>query len=306
MPRPLRRLLSKKRHGHAFAAACTVLASLIVAALLAARPGHAAEVSRRGNPGPLTIAILDLADASDLAPVKAPESSRAAWRTSFGSERQNEPEVKPVTADTPFAALAESDAVLIQGVKAAAPLRRLFPPRTWRLIVSRSIISPGDPEATKTERIDLPAATAIAVKAKQTLRVTARAHALRLDDPAALDQSRTSEQTATATAVRLVDRGRTLWLASVALPASCTTDATAPCPARQELEAWREAKRGAGEATLVGGRLIGPAAADTGPKSACPSHRIESDLPPQALPAADSTRQPEPATGCISIVRIGG
>lgn len=306
MPRPQRRRLSKKRHGRTFVTAHPVLVSLLVGPLLATpHPAHAAEISRRGAPGPLTIAILDLAEASDLAPVKAPEPSRAAWRTSFGSERQNEPEVKPVTADTPFAALAESDAVLIQGVKAAAPLRRLFPPRTWRLIVSRRLVSPGDPEGGETVRADLPAATAIAVKAKQTLRVTARAHALRLDD-AAPDQSQPNDQIAAATAVRLVDRGRTLWLASVTLPPSCAADTAAPCRARQELEAWREAKRGAGEATLVGGRLIGPATADAQSKTACLSHRIESDLKPEALSAPGSSKQPEPATGCISIVRIGG
>jgi hypothetical protein len=296
----------------------------------ASNPVTAAEVSRRPQPLALTIAILDLAEAPDLSPAPPPEPVRPAWRTSFGSERQTETEIKPDAGSGPLAALADSDAVLIQGVKAAAPLRRLFPPRTWRLIVSRRIIKPDDATAVAgadATSADLPAATAIAVKARQSLRVTARALALRLDltppptddetadtspeaaVPATTPSSIPASTSAAATAVRLVERGRTLWIASVALPASCGNGGEpAQCPAWTELEAWRSAKRGAGEATLIGGRLLGKktAAPEAQTPQACVLHGIESDLQSQILPPPEAIRVSQTGTGCISIARIGG
>lgn len=295
-------------------------------AVISCEPIYAAEVSSRPPPIGLTIAILDLAEAPSLAPVAPPQPVRPAWRTSFGSERQNETETKADAGGGLLGTLANSDVVLIQGVKAAAPLRRLFPPRTWRLIVSRRIITPEDlantdattpADATTsadTTSAELPAVTAIAVKARQSLRVTARALALRLDDAAEnTDTAATVSNTATrtlaaATAIRLVDRGRTLWLASVALPASCGNGNPTPCPAWTELDAWRAAKRGAGEATLIGGRL--PGKNSTAPSAetpqACVSHGIASDLQSQILPPAEVAQLSQTATGCILIARIGG
>jgi hypothetical protein len=294
-------------------------------AVISCEPISAAEVSSRPPPVGLTIAILDLAEAPGLAPVASPEPVRPAWRTSFGSERQNEPETKAEAGGGLLGTLANSDVVLIQGVKAAASLRRLFPPRTWRLIVSRRIITPDDlanadpttpadaTTPTEVTSAELPAVTAIAVKARQSLRVTARALALRLDDATENKQAATVANTATgtpaaATAIRLVDRGRTLWLASVALPASCGNGSSAPCPAWAELDAWRAAKRGAGEATLIGGRLPGknPTAPSAETPQACVAHGIESDLQSQILPPAEAIQLSQTGTGCISIVRIDG
>lgn len=280
----------------------------------AAAPALAAEVSRRPAPTALTVAILDLAEAPDLAPPPRPEPQRPAWRTTFGSERQSEPERKLDPGSGPLAAIAGSDAVLIQGVKAAAELRRLFPPRTWRLIVSRQLAAPdaaAGPEAD-TLSADLPAATAIAVKARQTLRVTARTLALRLDATGSGDEpsETASPSGAAATAVRLVERGRALWIASVALPPSCHREAgeSDRCPAWSGLEAWRATKRESGEATLIGGRLAGKnpiePAAET--PQACRSHRIETDLQSQILPPAETIPLSQSGTGCISIVRVGG
>jgi hypothetical protein len=307
-----------------FAVRASVRAALAATslAICAADPVAAAEVSRRPQPIGLTVAILDLAEAPGLAPVAPREPTRPAWRTSFGSERQTEIEKKAETGKGPLAALANSDAVLIQGVKSAAPLRRLFPPRTWRLIVSHRIVTSEDTANAVVASEELPAATAIAVKARKSLRVTARARALRLDEPPAstasdndspdtpvtAPTSPTSLPATSATAVRLVERGRTLWLASVALPASCGASPSAQCPARAELEAWRSAKRGAGEATLVGGRLAEKntttPTAET--PQACMSHGIVSDLKSEIVPHDEVIPLSQTSTGCISIVRVGG
>jgi hypothetical protein len=276
----------------------------LACAALFAVPAPAQETARHSYPAHgLTVAILDLAEVQELAP--PPQSaSHTAWRTSFGSERQTEREVKMRAGYGPLAALASSDAVLIQGVKAAAPLRRLFPPREWRLIVSRRIIAPDDPLVRTTASTELPAATAIAVRASADLRVTARTLALRLEDPAAVVAA-ASDLPAAATAVRLLDRGRTLWIASVALPPSC---GVGPCLARDSLDAWRRSKRASGEVTLVGGRMIGSPAsgADGGLSARCPSHGIDSDLEWRLIPQSNDKHSPDGSTGCISIVALGG
>ncbi len=251
------------------------------------------------NPDGLKVAILDLAELPEFAP-PPPEAHKTAWRTSFGSERQTEREIKITAGQGPLAALAGIDAVLIQGVKAAAPLRRMFPPSAWRLIVSRRIIAPNDP-ATQTSRgTELPAATAIAVKANPTLRVTARVLSLRLD------QDAHGGEPAAATAVRLSDAdGRVMWLASVALPSSCD-GRDVPCPALQGLEAWRKSHRDAGEPSLVGGRL---AIARTPIKvkhvsSACDVHAIEADLRWKPLGEQKAENPDATSAGCISIVQL--
>lgn len=282
------------------------LTGVALATLLAAGPVYA-EPPRDARTGGLTVGILDLAAAPGLMPRRPAPAERPAWRTSFGSERTTEAP-PPVPASDPLAALATTDAVLIQGVKAAAPLRRFFPPRTWRLIVSRKIIPPDahDPLMTRAE---LPAATAIAVKARQTLRVTARAHALRLDAVGQGAIEPAAELPAAATAIRLVEGGRTLWLASVALPPSCG-DGEEICAARRNLDAWREAQRGRGELTVVGGRMIARPAEAAAPTdeppsaAACTSHGIDSDFDWQTLPTTGETISPDAQTGCIVIVRL--
>jgi hypothetical protein len=278
----------------------------LLAPLAVATPAFSEEP---GGPEPargLTIAILDLAEIPDLMPRPAAETRRPAWRTTFGSERESPPEVKAHAAAGPIAALGETDAVLIQGVQAAAPLRRLFPPRTWRLIVSRKVLSLSDPVGLRTVRSDLPPSTAIAVRAHQNLRVTARALTLRLE-PSPPGQP-PGDTEAAATAVRLVDRGgRTLWLASVALPASCSTE-DPPCTALGTLDAWRQDKLRNGEPTVIGGRISvrAPPKAETADaaSAACSSHTIESDLAWHRLPPRSGPDSSQDTKGCVEIVRL--
>lgn len=278
--------------------------SAAIAAALTAPAALAGGSGPAPAPGGLTIAILDLAEVPALAPPKPVSADQSAWRTSFGSERKSEPKVKGASPDSPLAAIAEADAVLIQGVHAAAPLRRLFPPRTWRLIVSRGLASASN-SARGTNAGD-PTITAIAIKARPDLRVTARSAGLLLEarDAPESDPAGTPPPT-TATAVRLMDAGRAIWLASVALPAGCS-DASG-CTAREQLNAWRETKRGDGELTVIGGRthveLAGPApAGDTPP--ACAAHGIDADAPWQSVPVPAGETPPNAASGCITMIRL--
>lgn len=253
--------------------------------------------------GGLTVAIVDLREIPDLAPPSPPEERRPAWRTTFGSERQTRREIKTGIERTALAPVADADVVLIQGVKAGAPLRRLFQPRFWRLIVSRNVLSPTDPVGFRTVRSDRPFTTAIAVKARKDLRITARAFALALHD--AEDDRDPDRSDAAATAIRLSDQeGRTVWLASVVLPASCTTE-DPPCPALEKLDAWRQEKKNDGTPVLIGGRMTSLEAARMEKSGPCTSHTIESDLAWERLTAKTGENSSEVGTGCISIVRLG-
>jgi len=282
---------------------------LLLATLLAflshAAPASAggAEAEPTASAG-LTIGILDLADVPELAPRPVPEVSRPAWRTTFGSERETRPEIASA-AVTPIPSLADTDVVLIQGVQAAAPLRRLFPPRFWRLVVSRRVLSSKDNVGFRTVRV-LPPTTAVAVKARQDLRITARDFSLRLEDTSADSQGGADE--GVATAVRVTDRGRTLWLASFSLPTACSSE-DPPCAALEGLDAWRQAKAKAGEATVIGGRIRGaPAAPDQAKTVArpsdCGSHTIDSDLTWLRVPASAEENSEAHGTACISIIRL--
>jgi hypothetical protein len=287
--------------------AARCLAALVALAFPSLIASAAEEQQGAAAPGDgVTIAILDLREIPELAPKPQPEERRPAWRTTFGSERETQPEIKSAIGSAALAPVAGVDAVLIQGVKASAPLRRLFPPRDWRLVVSRRVLSPTDPVGFRTVRSDLPFTTAIAVKARKDLRITARAFALALDG---MERHREPDQSdPAATAVRLVDAGgRTFWLASIALPASCGAE-DPPCPAFGRLDAWREEKLKAGEPTLIGGRMTAraaPHAENSGGKEAtCTSHTVESDLAWERVALEDGENSSEVGTGCISIVRL--
>jgi hypothetical protein len=251
--------------------------------------------------GGLTVAIVDLREIPALAPPSPPEERTPAWRTTFGSERQTRPEVRTGIERTALAPVADADVVLIQGVKASAPLRRLFQPRFWRLIVSRRVLSATDPVGFRTVRSDLPFTTAIAVKARRDLRITARTVALALHGA---ESDGTPDQSgAAATAVRLSDQdGHTVWLASIALPASCTAE-DPPCPALAKLDAWRQERKRDGTPVLIGGRMIARPVTDGNP--ACASHTIESDLAWERRTSAIGENPSEVGTGCISIIRLG-
>ncbi len=276
------------------------LSPLIAAAPVAAGDGlRSADAAADG----LVVAIVDLREMSGPAPAPTtPVVRQPAWRTTFGAERESRPGIVTEVEAAALRPLAGTDVVLIQGVEAGTALRRLFPPSEWRLVVSRTILSPTDPVGFRTVRSDRPPTTAIAVRARQDLRVTARTPTLALAAPAPA-----GVPDAAATAVRLLDgRGRAVWLASIMLPAACSHE-DPPCPALDRLDAWRHEKLKDGEPVLVGGRMaahvpVAPTA--DGERAPCASHMIETDLAWERLSVPPGANAPQAGANCLSAVRL--
>jgi hypothetical protein len=278
--------------------ALSVVLALALSTLLAASPAVAQDPS---TPPGLTVAILDPAEVPELAPWFTPDERNPTWRTTFGSEREAQHEMSASFGEGLLSDLSGVDVVLLQGVHAAAPLRRLFPPRAWRLIISRNILAAGDPSELGTGPTDLQAGAAIAVKVSKDLRLTGRSLTLRLPKPGAVADD-TDSSVAT---VRLTAGGRTFWLGSIALPPSCSVE-DPPCPTLQTLDAWRDEKRRKREPALIGGRIAAqPAPATTAETPvSCASYSIDSDLLWQRVPRQEAGNSSSNTTRCISVIRV--
>jgi hypothetical protein len=185
-------------------------------------------------PSRLKIASWDLSEVPHLMPPLPATEQAASWRTSFGSERRSEAASKPVPASS-NSPVPDADIILLQGVSDVAALRRLLPPRQWRLVVSRwvSTAPPG-------------AMTAVAIRARRGLRITGR-------EPA-FEVAISEHAPASATAVRIADGTRMLWLLSVSLDDACAASKD-PCVARDRVAQWQQGKRGGGVLAIVGGHL---------------------------------------------------
>lgn len=199
-------------------------------------------------PERLRIATWDLTTATAAGVLKLPETSKAVWRTTFGAERRNE--VKPSFDPTNI----DADVILLQGVTNVREVRRFFPARAWRVVVSRQILTP---EAAAEGHSQNPTTgpvtptTAIAIRLRRGLRVATQEHLLALAEAAPGSGS----TPAAGVAVRLINFGRTVWVASAALEAACTSPA-ARCPANEALANWVKGKSAAADQTVVvGGRL---------------------------------------------------
>ena len=270
----------------------SALGALAAAALLLqpflVRPLHAEEAV---PPARLTIASWDMSEAPDLEPQdKRPSKQR--WRTTFGSERRTE---SPPAASRP---MIDADAVLLQGVADLTALRRLFPARIWRLVVSRHMLWPLDgPRSSSPNDVTEVPATAIVVRYREGLRVVAQEH---LDDLAAAGAGATEPPGPGATAACILDRGRKLWLLSVSLPASCS--AGPHCPARDRLAKWQQEKRERGEPIFVGGRLVH--GRRPLPQPPCADQSIETEGWQPPLRARGSVSDPRQDIGCIALLRL--
>ena len=180
--------------------------------------------------------------------------------------------------------------MLLQGVTDPKFLRRLFPAREWRLVVSREMFR----SAAESDPV-----TAVAVRAREGLRVTGREYLL---DPASEGASAPATDVAAPTAVRLSDRGHSVWLLSVALSSGCSPRGT-PCPAREKIDAWQKAKGAAGERIITGGTFAG-AGVIVLPPPPCFQQSIEASLAGSGRPVLKGKAQEQKGLGCLAVLDV--
>lgn len=264
--------------------------------------GLAATAAARAEPagesvtpveGQLTLLSVDVRTLPG-ALARQPEADAPRWRTSFGSERRSETSAaKPTTS-------VDADIVLLQGVTDVRALRRWFPAGQWRVIASRQLIARIGPNAPEA---DAPAAdtaipvpsTAIAVRLRRGLRLTAQNHLPELAD--ALGQG-PAAPSAAGTAVRVMIDNRETWAISVHLPDGCASG----CPGRQALQRWHDARSNENIRRVTGG-MFEPA---TGPvkSSACARFGLRLDPPPPPPRPSFTPASLTPDLGCAAAVTV--
>jgi hypothetical protein len=259
--------------------------------LLAAGPSAAEEAIRSPS---LRVASWNVSEATQLMAPRRTELARPSWRTTFGSERHTE-RTQAVEATT-----LDADAVLLQGVTDVPLLRRLFPARDWRLVVSRQLLLAGNRiDGSPADAAAVQPVTAVAVRNRKGLRITGREHLLDLGVPAA---DTAGPAPAAPTAVRISDGGHEVWVVSVALPEPCSAGAV-DCAPRDRLATWHESKRETGQAIVTGGRFQNgrtPAL----PAPACSHQAIETDLQHTDTQSPRSEGVERQGMGCVASIEL--
>jgi hypothetical protein len=233
----------------------------------------------RPPPGPLKIMSWNVATSPYAIAMRKIKSSAPAWRTSFGSERRTIDAPPP-----PQSALIDADVVLLQGITNPRALRRLFPARNWRLIFSRRALETLPKGSVFTAPVSSVEVEAVAIRFRDGLRVLNRGQDI--DDlPSASPESATPASVmvpaaaaiqppvnpaSPGLAVKVIDRGRTLWLASIALENACSAAGNADCAKAVLLARWRTRRMEDGESVVAGGRMHSDASA-----TACVTQGIE-------------------------------
>jgi hypothetical protein len=249
--------------------------------------------------GALRIVSWDLSTLPAMEGGRADKESQASWRTSFGSERSTAPE--SLTGGARYD--LKADVILLQGISDATLLRRyFFPARDWHLIVSRQkltdVAMQADPASAAV------GITGVAIRVREGLRITAREYYPRIGGE---QLSEPNAGLLAGTAVRVSDRGRTVWLASFAVPPDCT-ETPSSCTARARLSEWQQSKREREEAVVVGGMLAPstPGSAATAPSqsSECERQRLNSNLESSNLPNVTEDDLAGPGSGCAVAIDL--
>jgi hypothetical protein len=259
------------------------LACLAAAAHARAEPA-AAPTAPVGDDDQLTILSVDVRTLPGTI-ARAPQAEAPRWRTSFGSERRSEAAIaKPTTS-------VDADIVLLQGVTDVPALRRWFPAGQWRVVASRQLIASaaGDNTARPVP------STAVAVRLRRGLRVTAQSHLPELADSLGRGPDTPS---AAGTAVRVNLANRQTWALSVHLPEACPSD----CPGHQVLQRWH-ADRASENVRRVTGGLFQPG--PTGAKSSvCGQFGLRLDPPPPPPRPSFTPASLMPEMGCAAAVSV--
>lgn len=220
---------------------------------------------------------------------RKPEADIPSWRTSFGSERRSD-----IAASKPATGV-DADIVLLQGVTDVPALRRWFPAGQWRVVASRQLITRTVTDAPVTGAIEPIPSTAIAVRLRRGLRITAQTHLAELAD--ALGKG-PDAPTAAGTAVRVMIANRQTWAVSVHLPENCTPG----CPGREALQRWHDA-RASEDVRRVTGGLFEPLSAPAN-TSVCGQFGLRLDPPPPPPRPSFTLATLTPDLGCAAAVSV--
>lgn len=222
---------------------------------------------------------------------RKPEDDSPRWRTSFGSERRSD------TATSKPATGVDADIVLLQGVTDVPALRRWFPAGQWRVVVSRQLITRAVADAPHTGAIEPIPSTAIAVRLRRGLRITAQTHLAELAN--ALGKG-PDALTAAGTAVRVMMANRQTWAVSVHLPESCSVG----CPGRDALQRWHDARASEDVRRVTGGLFEPVSATATTNTSVCGQFGLRLDPPPPPPRPSFTLATLTPELGCAAAVTV--
>ena len=228
--------LGQKLHRGARYHAYLVLA--VVALCLASRSSIAE------GPPSLQIATWDVSQAEKSIFKRSRKSKKRSWRHTFGAERADRKSSRVGWFNL------DVDVVLLQGVRSVRALKRVFPARTWRLILSRDYTKyapalsrlPADLrlyDIAATERTASHAMTAVAIRYQRRLRVRGVHHIAVPEKSTADEQSDKRADLPSGTAVRINHYGTTYWLLSLAGIQGCQGH-TQDCPLWRAAHAWRK------------------------------------------------------------------
>jgi hypothetical protein len=239
--------------------------------------------------GALRIMTWDLSTLPAMEGGRANQDGEASWRTSFGAQRSTPPET--LTGGSRYD--LKADVILLQGIADATLLRRyFFPARDWHLIVSRQkltdVAMQADPASAAV------GITGVAIRVRDGLRITAREYYPRIGGE---QLGEPGTNLLAGTAVRVADRGRTMWLASFAVPPACA-EAPTPCSARARLSEWKEGKRGQGEAVVLGGMLAASKMESESEVPGCERQQLGTELKSSNIPMFTEDQLAGPGSGC--------
>ena len=238
-------------------------------------------------PGPLKILSWNVASSPYAIAMRKIKVSAPAWRTSFGSERRTIEAPPP-----PRAGMIDADVVLLQGITNPRALRRIFPARTWRLVFSKKALEALPKGSVFTAPVSTVEVEAVAIRFREGLRIVNRAEAMSDApgaDPASPAVSASAPAAAPGLAVKVVDRGRTLWFASIS---PVCAPAESGCDAASAISRWQGARRSDGEDVITGGSATGDAGA-----TPCNLQAIRADA---GSGAAASKGEMRDALGCVA------
>lgn len=241
--------------------------------------------------GSLKVLSWNVATSPYAIEMRKIKAAAPSWRTSFGAERRT---INPPKA--PQAADFDYDVVLLQGVINPRALRRLFPARMWRLILSPRALARLPKGSVFTAPVSTTEIEAVAVRYRQGLRIGMRDE---VSGTAPADLSRPEAGAASdapGVAVKVVDRGRVLWFASVSLD-QCAK-AQEVCAAWEQMTRWRLARRQSGDATVLGGRIFAQE------EDACGQQSIEAELPASGAQGQLGKGERRDLLGCVAELAI--